>query len=49
VETLEGHVKGVRQKPFAGYLRKPGVKYSSEHVPSLSDSPESKAGGEEPP
>ena len=49
VETLEGRIKGVRQKPFAGYLRKPGVKYSSDRVPSLYDSPESKAGGEEPP
>ena len=33
VETLEGRIKGVRQKPFAGYLRKPGVKYSSDRVP----------------
>ena len=50
VETLEGRIKGARQKPFAGYLRKPGVKYSSDRVPSsFSDSPESKAGGEEPP
>ena len=49
VETLEGRIKGVRQKPFGGYLRKPGVSYSSERPPSLSDSPDSKAGGEETP
>jgi hypothetical protein len=49
VETLEGRIKGVRQKPFGGYLRKPGVSYSSDRPPSLSDSPDSKAGGEETP
>ena len=49
VETLEGRIKGLRQKPFLGFLRKPGVKYSSDRPPSLSDSPESKAGGVEAP
>ena len=49
VETLEGRVRGVRQKPFLGYMRKPGVKYSSERPPSLAETPESKAGGLEAP
>jgi hypothetical protein len=49
VETLEGRIKGQRQKPFLGYLRKPGVKYSSDRPPSLSDTPDSKAGGVEAP
>jgi len=43
-----GRVKALRQKPFDGHLRKPGVKLTcSERFPSSSDSPESKAGGEE--
>jgi len=51
VETLEGRIRGVRQKPFLGYMRKPGVSYSSDRPPStsLTDSPESKAGGVEAP
>jgi len=51
VETLEGRVRGVREKPFLGYLRKPGVTYTSDRPPStsLADSPESKAGGVEAP
>ena len=51
VETLEGRVRGVRQKPFLGYMRKPGAVYTSDRPPSSSvaDSPESKAGGVEAP
>jgi hypothetical protein len=45
VETLEGEIKGAQKKPLAGYLRKPGVTYSSASVPSVSGGPESKAGG----
>jgi hypothetical protein len=46
VEVLEGRVKGTAQKPIAGYVRKPGVKYASTHAPAAVDSPESRAGGE---
>jgi hypothetical protein len=49
VETLEGRIKGTRQKPMAGYVRKPGVHYRSERPPTAVDSPESKAGGVEAP
>jgi hypothetical protein len=51
VETLEGRIKGERQKPIAGYVRKPGVQYasSSRPPPAAHDSPESKAGGAEAP
>jgi hypothetical protein len=51
VDTLEGRVRGVRGKPFLGYMRKPGVTYTSDRPPStsLGDSPESKAGGVEAP
>jgi hypothetical protein len=51
VETLEGRIRGIRGKPFLGYMRKPGVKYSSDRPPSpsIADSPESKAGGVEAP
>jgi hypothetical protein len=45
IEVLEGRVKGTRQKPIAGYVRKPGVKYASSHAPAPSSSPESRAGG----
>ena len=48
VETLEGRIKGVRQKPFAGYLRKPGVKYASSRIPTASTLPDSRAGGDAP-
>jgi hypothetical protein len=49
VETLEGRVRGERQTPVLGYVRKPGVKYRTEKPPPLTDSPESKAaGGDEP-
>ena len=46
VETLEGRILGERQTPVMGYVRKPGVKYRTEKPPPLTDSPESKAGGE---
>jgi hypothetical protein len=49
VETLVGRIKGVRQKPIAGYVRKPGVQYPSERVPSAFESPDSKAGGADAP
>ena len=37
VESLEGRVKGTRQKPIAGYLPKPGVKYASSEDPDGVD------------
>jgi len=49
VETLEGRIKGARQKPIAGFVRKPGVKYTTDRMPSASSAPESKAGGAEAP
>jgi hypothetical protein len=49
VEVLEGRIMGERQKPFAGYLRKPGVVYAASKPPAASDSPESRAGGAEGP
>jgi hypothetical protein len=45
VETLEGTIKGTATKPLAGYLRKPGVVYSSRVPPPVSRDPESRAGG----
>jgi len=49
VETLEGRIRGERQTPPVGYVRKPGVTYVSAQPPAASDSPESKAaGGDEP-
>ena len=50
VEVLEGRIMGERQKPFSGYLRKPGVVYATTtKPPAASDSPESRAGGAEGP
>ncbi|HVZ74094.1 MAG TPA: L,D-transpeptidase [Polyangia bacterium] len=50
VEVLEGNIKGEREKPISGYVRKPGVVYAaSSKVPTASDSPESRAGGAEAP
>jgi len=46
VNVLEGTVKGTLQKPIAGYVRKPGVKYASSRIPTVSTSPESRAGGD---
>jgi hypothetical protein len=48
VDVLEGRIKGTAQKPLAGYVRKPGVKYASTRAPTAVDSPESRAGGEAP-
>jgi hypothetical protein len=52
IETREGTIRGVRQTPFTGYVRKPGIRYravASAAVPAMSDSPDSKAsGGGEP-
>jgi hypothetical protein len=49
VEVLEGRIMGERQKPIAGYVRKPGVVYATAKPPAASDSPESRAGGAEAP
>jgi len=49
IDVLEGHVKGTRQKPIAGYVRKPGVSYASARPPAAPNTPESRAGaGAEP-
>jgi hypothetical protein len=48
VSVLEGTVKGTLQKPIAGYVRKPGVKYASSTLPTASTSPDSRAGGDAP-
>ena len=40
VDVLEGTVKGTLQKPIAGYVPKPGVKYASSKIPTASTSPE---------
>ncbi len=45
VEVLEGRIKGTLQKPIAGYVPKPGVKYVSARPPAASEAPEEKAGG----
>jgi hypothetical protein len=51
IETTEGRIRGQRQTPIAGYVRKPGVHYLAPRAaaPEVSRSPESKAaGGGEP-
>jgi hypothetical protein len=48
VDVLEGTVKGTLQKPIAGYVPKPGVKYASSKIPTASTSPDSRAGGDAP-
>jgi hypothetical protein len=45
IDVLEGRIKGVRQKPIAGYVRKPGASYASSRPPPVSSAPESRAGG----
>jgi hypothetical protein len=45
VETLEGEVQGVAKKAPPGYVRKPGVEYSTLTVPAAPGGVESKAGG----
>jgi hypothetical protein len=49
VDVLEGTIKGKLQKPIAGYVPKPGVKYASSRPPAASTSPDGRAGGEEAP
>jgi len=49
VEVLAGTIRGTAQKPIGGYVRKPGVKYASTRMPSLHDTPESRAGGGDAP
>jgi hypothetical protein len=50
IEVLEGNIKGEREKPVSGYVRKPGVVYAAtSKPPAASDSPESRAGGAEAP
>ena len=49
VEVLEGRVKGTLTKPIAGYVPKPGVKYASRRLPTMTDTPEDRAGGGEAP
>ena len=48
VDVLEGTVKGTLQKPIAGYVPKPGVKYASSKPPTAATSPDSRAGGDTP-
>ena len=48
VDVLEGRIKGTLQKPIAGYVPKPGVVYATRRLPTTSDAPEDKAGGESP-
>ena len=48
VNALEGTVKGTLTKPPTGYLPKPGVKYATVRPPAAVDTPESRAGGENP-
>jgi hypothetical protein len=47
IEVLEGRVKGQLTRPIAGYVPKPGVKYVSP-PPTVSNSPEDRAGGDGP-
>jgi hypothetical protein len=51
IQTTEGRIRGQRQTPVAGYVRKPGVRYLAPRLPApeVSQSPDSKAaGGGEP-
>jgi hypothetical protein len=50
VDVLEGTIKGNLQKPIAGYVPVPGVKYASSRPPAASTSPDSResGGGDEP-
>ena len=45
VDVLEGRIKGKLEKPIAGYVPKPGVKYASSRLPRMSDTPEDRVGG----
>jgi hypothetical protein len=48
VEVLEGRIKGTVSKPIAGYVAKPGVTYASRRLPTATDTPDDKAGGDSP-
>jgi hypothetical protein len=48
VDVIEGRIKGTLQKPIAGYVPKPGVIYVSRRLPTTSDTPEDRAGGDAP-
>jgi hypothetical protein len=48
IEVLEGRIKGQLSRPVAGYVLKPGVHYASSRLPSVSDTPEGRAGGDGP-
>jgi hypothetical protein len=49
VEVLEGRIKGTLQKPIAGYVPKPGVKYLARRPPpAAAETPEDRAGGDSP-
>ena len=48
VDVLEGRIKGTLTKPIAGYVPKPGVTYASRRLPTATDTPEDKAGGDAP-
>jgi len=45
VETLKGTIAGKLQQPMTGYVRKPGVTYTSSQPPAATSGPDSKAGG----
>lgn len=47
VDVLEGNIVGDTKKPLTGYFPKPGVVYPPGPPPVPSDSPESRAGGDE--
>jgi hypothetical protein len=50
VEVLEGRIKGTLQKPIAGYVPKPGVKYASARPPrAAAETAEDRAGGGDAP
>jgi hypothetical protein len=48
VEVLEGRIKGTLTKPIAGYVPKPGVTYASRRLPTATDTPDDRAGGDSP-
>ena len=46
VDVLEGRLKGTLTKPIGGYVPKPGVTYVSRRPPTMSNTPEDRAGGD---
>ncbi len=46
VNVLEGNIRGAQKKPIAGYVPKPNVQYPPGPPPPISDSPDSRAGGD---